>query len=523
MCDNTIEDSYLRARSASVEPRATPVVTGTPSVSPTWAAPKVARLLSSCKLQAASCHPNLAVKRHLNKRRPTTPLLTYPHTGTHTPVTRLWTRALFAPPPLTMEAAQPEIDDALYNLRLSIQASRAPILTTSPDPTTTDSVSQLSLATHVSFKTDDGAHRTFSLTAPTRFAPDGKPMDLRSCFFAWQNKDASVTDYFAAVQGLNEELPSGAGGSVQHLTFAQKIELIAWLSGETESSDSIAPIEGASAHGAAGGAAAAIAGGKGVPLDRGAGAVGGKTVDARLLQIYDGERKMGDHNTILRGTKNIDFSAYREIAKKFMRHRPSDPKASLAPPITATLPKRPAKRLEPIILLSPSASSLLRTSNAKQFLGDGVFVPPNATDTASSTNMLRIQRVIPSISSSPLTFILVDSTVSFKPTYWSRVVAIFTTGQTWQFKSYKYNQPAELFAHYPGIYVGWSNEEPPENVVALGRGVMPVRVDKWTGSEKGRWRDREVVERIWARIEEGMRKGAWTKDGPGLAGAQPGR
>jgi parafibromin len=31
----------------------------------------------------------------------------------------------------------------------------------------------------------------------------------------------------------------------------------------------------------------------------------GKMVDARLLQIYDGERRMGDHNTVLRGTKNV--------------------------------------------------------------------------------------------------------------------------------------------------------------------------------------------------------------------------
>lgn len=427
---------------------------------------------------------------------------------------------------LAMAAAQSETDDPLYSLRLAIKASNnPPILTTTADPTSASStVTSLASATHVSFNADGGALRTFSLTAPTRFVPDSQPLDLRSCYFAWLNKDASVTDYLAAVQGLNEELPSGAGGSVQHLTFAQKIELVAWLSGETESSDSIAPIDAGAAHAAAG-TAAAITGSKGVPLDRTTGAVpGSKTLDARLLQIYHGERKMGDHNSVLRGTKNMDFSAYRDVARKFMRHRPSDPKATLSTgPLVSNLPKRPAKRLEPIILLSPSASSLLRTSNAKQFLGDGIFVPPNATDTASSTNMLRIQRVLPSVSSLPVTFILVDSTVSFKPTYWSRVVAIFTTGQTWQFKSYKYTNPAELFSHYPGIFVGWSNEEPPENVVALGRGVMPVRVDKWTGSEKGRWRDREVVERIWGRIEEGMRKGAWTQDGPGLAGNLPGR
>lgn len=202
-------------------------------------------------------------------------------------------------------AAQVENEDPLYNLRLSIKASGTPILTTSADPTPADTVSDLALATHVSFNLSDGAHRTFSLSAPTRFAPDDKPVDLRSCYFAWLNKDSSVTDYFGAVQTLNEELPGGAGGSVQNLTFAQKIELVAWLSGETESSDSIAAIDSGALSSAAG-TAAAIAGGRGVPVDRNIQSIGGgQTVDARLLQIYDGERRMGDHNSALRGTKNI--------------------------------------------------------------------------------------------------------------------------------------------------------------------------------------------------------------------------
>ncbi|EAT79120.1 hypothetical protein HBI56_166740 [Parastagonospora nodorum] len=425
-----------------------------------------------------------------------------------------------------MSTAQAEAEDALYNLRLSIKEGAVPTLSTSADPAPADIVTGLAAATHVSFNVN-GAHRTFPLTSATRFAPDNKPLDLRSCYFAWLNKDASVTDYFAAVQTLNEELPSGAGGSVQNLTFAQKIELIAWLSGETDSSDSIAPID-SNAAAAAAGDAAAIAGGKGVPMDKDMKRTGaGKMVDARLLQIYDGERRMGDHNTALRGTKPVDFDKFRiQASQIFLRKGPHDPKS--VPPslpqstaLVSNLQRKPTKRLEPIILLSPSASSLLRMGNVKQFLDDGVFTPADAT--SASTNMVRVQRVMPSISSSPITFILVDSTSSFKPTYWSRVVAIFTTGQTWQFKTYKYSNPAELFSHYPGVYVGWSNEEPPENVINLGRGVLPVKVDKWTGTEKGRWRDREVVERIWGRIEEGMRRGAWTKDGPGLAGQQPGR
>jgi parafibromin len=158
-------------------------------------------------------------------------------------------------------------------------------------------------------------------------------------------------------------------------------------------------------------------------------------------------------------------------------------------------------------------------SNIKTFLDQGTFIPPNATETSTQLNLLQLTRTLPSISSSPLRFILVDSTSNFKPPYWSRVVAIFTTGQTWQFKSYKHTDPVHLFSNYPGIYVGWQGEESPESVKNWGRGVMSVKVDKWTGRAEGRWRDREVVEMIWARIEDFMRSGGWTQYGPHTTGA----
>ncbi|KAF2636844.1 CDC73-domain-containing protein [Massarina eburnea CBS 473.64] len=411
-------------------------------------------------------------------------------------------------------ATPAELDDPLYNLRLSIASGNAPILANTPDPhTSSDTVLTLANATHLSFN-NGTAHKTFLITVPTRFAPDSKPIDLRSIYFAWTNKDAQVTEYFAAVQALNEELPSGAGGSVQNLNFAQRIELVSWLSGETETSESIVAVEGGAAEGGAAGHAKDIASGK-VGGKAGGVSVGGQ--DARLLQIYDGERRMGDHNTALRGSRGVDFSAYRKTATAFLSSRSKPTANPQHAPLVSSLTKKPPKRIEqPIILLSPSASSLLRMSNIKAFLETGVFMPPNTTET-QSTNFLQMTRVLPSISSQPLRFILVDSTDMFKPPYWSRVVGIFTTGQSWQFKSYKYPNPIELFSHYPGVYVGWEGENEPENVKAWGRGVMPVKVDKWMGSEKGRWRDREVVERIWGRIEEGMRRGGWSKEGPGMA------
>lgn len=194
--------------------------------------------------------------------------------------------------------SQAELDDALHHLRLSIAGNTTPILSTSATPT--DYTESLAQATHITFN-NSPHHATFPLSSPTRFAPGDTPVDLRSIYFAWLNKDASLTDYIAAVQRLNEELPSGAGGEVHNLSFAQKIEVLAWLNGETDTSESIRPLEGAGV-GIDASKSAAIASGRegGVAVDKGEG-----HMDGRLMVIYDGERKMGDHNSVLRGTKPV--------------------------------------------------------------------------------------------------------------------------------------------------------------------------------------------------------------------------
>src|SRR5690606_34260339 len=114
-------------------------------------------------------------------------------------------------------------------------------------------------------------------------------------------------------------------------------------------------------------------------------------------------------------------------------------------------------------------------------------------------------------------FILVEGPEQFKPEYWNRVVAVFTTGQTWQFKNYRWSQPTELFKHVLGVYLGWRGEQPPESIRVFGHRVLTCFVEKWrdpsqTGAETSRWRDREVVESIWKAIEVNMRAKGWRKD-----------
>lgn len=127
---------------------------------------------------------------------------------------------------------------------------------------------------------------------------------------------------------------------------------------------------------------------------------------------------------------------------------------------------------------------------------------------------------MPSIDASrPLRFIIVDSPADFKPEYWGRVVAVFTTGQVWQFKSYKWQQPTELFRNTLGVYVGWRGDPPPETVRGWGRGVLTTQIEPFVSSQpQSRWRDREVVENIWKAIEEGMRARGWKREsGPANA------
>ena len=188
-------------------------------------------------------------------------------------------------------------------------------------------------------------------------------------------------------------------------------------------------------------------------------------------------------------------------------------------------------RPDPIILISPSASSLIRMSNVKSFLEEGIFVPPDHPTLTGTTdaNLVKLERPLrlngdasnPASASSrpggkptrPTKFIVVDGTTNFKPEYWNRLVAVFTTGQTWQFKSYKWSSPPELFKHATGVYIGWRGDDIPSQVKGWGRGVETFAVERWDEKNGvhggGRWRDREVVEGIWTAIEEGMRLRGW--------------
>jgi parafibromin len=135
----------------------------------------------------------------------------------------------------------------------------------------------------------------------------------------------------------------------------------------------------------------------------------------------------------------------------------------------------------PIIIISSSPTSLVTMHNVKRFLQDSVFESPqDARARAAAEGNPRAEDVIPiyrkrtAIDSSGretetsvrcvdsllcvlgghvksrYRYFVVDSTEAlskFGQDAWDRVVCVMTTGQAWQFKPYKWNDPKVLFHH----------------------------------------------------------------------------
>lgn len=191
--------------------------------------------------------------------------------------------------------------DPLLFLRQAIAAGTAVV------PTATDaadaSETPLPQAKFLQFAGEGGQSTALPVDAPTRFLSNDAPVDLRSIYFAWLNREVAIPDYNAAATRLNEELAAAASSATVHkFAFVERLDLITWLEGASEESEYIQSAGGDKAGGAAGTGAggAKAATGAAAPSAR---AGRGVVVDPRLAVIYGGERHTGDHNTVLRGIK----------------------------------------------------------------------------------------------------------------------------------------------------------------------------------------------------------------------------
>ena len=191
----------------------------------------------------------------------------------------------------------------------------------------------------------------------------------------------------------------------------------------------------------------------------------------KRLRTSGTEIVLRTRNDALRGShpwaKQTDFSSLRaalaptiEAARKAAGAGGASAKSMAQAAGSARGPAKKQRAQDPIIMLSNSPTSLITMFNVKALLEEGVFVDPSEARMAVNGQTEGIVSILHRSSNQhdpnarPTRFIVVDNAEALARLgaggghdVWGRVVAVFTTGQTWQFKAYRWSEARELFRH----------------------------------------------------------------------------
>ncbi|KAI5966481.1 CDC73 [Candida pseudojiufengensis] len=334
----------------------------------------------------------------------------------------------------------------------------------SSDGDVTDSIKE---ASQVSF--GNHSETKYDLDLQTNFYNEDKPQDLRSVVFCWLYEKHTDQEYKAKANEL---------GFVP-FSIVCKFDLLTWLKGSIDSCQFVKEEKSSNKS------VDTIKDIKSEPETR-----KHKLDDPQLQRISAFERESIDHNAALRGSKNIDFSYLISDAKKFMRELKR----------AKTAPKKSqnsnSSKKQPIIIVSPATTALLALSNIKQFLENGEYTVP-VTSNRPQSGVVILNHPSDKLIPQGQKIMVVDNTDLFtNPDYWNRVIAIFTTGQTWQFSKYKYNKAELLFQKYQGFYVGYQGESTPSQIKDWN--VREIKVNK--GDQ--RFKDKVIVKDLWLDLEK---------------------
>ncbi|KAH9930856.1 CDC73-domain-containing protein [Fomitopsis serialis] len=240
------------------------------------------------------------------------------------------------------------------------------------------------------------------------------------------------------------------------------------------------------------------------------------TADIEVVKkIKASEIELRDRTSVLRGIKTNNFStisqAMSDKLKKLREASKGGTPATSAPSTPdPKMQARKPKNQYPIIIISSSPTALITMHNVKRFLQDAVFEPSQeararaaAEGNARPEDMIPIYRKRTTIDPSGretqthARYFVVDGTealAKFGADAWDRVVCVMTTGQAWQFKPYKWNEPKTLFHHVKGFYMAWANDPP--NPKIKDWNVTELKID-----QHRRHIDKSVVAHFWKTLD----------------------
>mmetsp|Transcript_940 Transcript_940/g.1991 ORF Transcript_940/g.1991 Transcript_940/m.1991 type:complete len:598 (+) Transcript_940:52-1845(+) len=144
----------------------------------------------------------------------------------------------------------------------------------------------------------------------------------------------------------------------------------------------------------------------------------------------------------------------------------------------------------PIIVVPNAMTSPITLVNAADFFGSAQFVPRDVALKKAGGNASQLRKrgasvtvthkVAPRLGGGEIEFEIVDnpSTKLQSPRDWDRVVAVVAQGAEWQFKSWQYSRPVDLFGRCFGFYIGIEGAPVPKELLQWNVKLGKVNRDK---------------------------------------------
>jgi len=92
-------------------------------------------------------------------------------------------------------------------------------------------------------------------------------------------------------------------------------------------------------------------------------------------------------------------------------------------------------------------------------------------------------------------YMVIDNPTKLTKEEWSRVIAIFVTGQEWQFRGWFDENPTHVLNKIKGFHVKYQGEPLKENIAK-----WPVTVLEISSNEMKRHTDQTVVRQFWEKV-----------------------
>jgi parafibromin len=92
---------------------------------------------------------------------------------------------------------------------------------------------------------------------------------------------------------------------------------------------------------------------------------------------------------------------------------------------------------------------------------------------------------------------VIDNPEKLSKSDWDRVVAVFTNGQTWEFKGWFSENPTQIFTRYKGFHAAYDDQQVHENIKK-----WPVKVLRIGRAAIKRHTDQTVVREFWKVLHE---------------------